>query len=46
METLIRLIVRSLPTDWLSIVNEESLDELDRRGEILWADELKGNDWN
>jgi hypothetical protein len=37
-EKLIRLIVRSLPTDSLSIVNEESLAELDKRGEIIWAD--------
>jgi hypothetical protein len=44
MEKLIRVIVRSLPTHWLSIVNEESLAELDKRGEIFWADELTGND--
>jgi hypothetical protein len=46
MEKLIRAIVRLLPTDWLSIVNEESLEELDRRGEIIWADEVKGNEQN
>lgn len=46
METLIRVIVRLLPTEWLSIVNEESLAELDKRGEIIWTDELTGNDQN
>jgi hypothetical protein len=46
MEKLIRAIVRSLPTNWLLVVNEESLDELDKRGEIIWADELPGNNQN
>lgn len=46
MEKLIRVIVRSLPTHWLLVVNAESLNELDKRGEIVWADELAGNDRN
>lgn len=46
MEKLIRSIVRLLPTHWLSVVNEESLNELDKRGEIVWADELTGNERN
>lgn len=46
MEKLIRAIVRLLPTDWLLVINEESLNELDKRGEIIWADEVKGKELN
>lgn len=41
---LIDMIVRSLPDQTLEEINRVSLDELDARGLIIWAD--GGNDDN
>ena len=35
---LIELIMRSLPDDVVEEINSASLDELDARGLIIWAD--------
>lgn len=43
VDKLIRLILQLLPNDIVSIINEQSLDELDKRGWIIWD---KGNDQN
>jgi hypothetical protein len=39
MEVLIRFIIRVLPDEIVEILNAESLDELDKRGLIIWADD-------
>jgi hypothetical protein len=35
---LIKLILRSLPASLVEEINAASLDELDERGLIIWAD--------
>ena len=41
---LIKLIMRLLPNETVEEINRVSLDELDARGLIIWAD--GGNDAN
>ncbi|NJR72967.1 MAG: hypothetical protein HC773_03230 [Scytonema sp. CRU_2_7] len=38
VDKLIRLILQLLPNDVVSIINEQSLDELDKRGWIIWGE--------
>lgn len=40
MNTLIRLLVRILPSSILESLQDEGLKELDRRGLIIWANDL------
>jgi hypothetical protein len=44
MYWLLEMIVRSLPDEVVEEINSASLDELDARGLIIWAD--GGNDEN
>jgi hypothetical protein len=40
MNSFIRFLFRLLPDEFLEQVNAHSLDELDDRGLIIWADDV------
>lgn len=40
MNTFIRFIFRLLPDEFVEEINTVSLDELDERGLIIWADDV------
>jgi hypothetical protein len=41
LDKLVRLFIRILPDSILDSVNTYSLEELDERGLIVWANEVK-----
>jgi uncharacterized protein with NAD-binding domain and iron-sulfur cluster len=43
LQHLTRLIIRILPDFIVEEINDRSLKELDRRGLIIWADEINQN---
>ena len=44
MEILLKVLMKLFPEDWVLILNERSLEELDRRNLIVWTDEMQFKD--